>query len=333
MNFSFQNPQMLLLLLPVGYALYRAYWNPWQPPASIPFPQAAQLESLEPDSSTLALKSIPRALVSLAACLLVLGLARPQRVQPLPPAGREGSDIMLVIDTSLSMEALDFNPRNRIMAAKEAAKDFIRNRKVDRIGITVFAETAQLQCPLTTDYAALLDFLDLVETGMLKSNGTAIGDGLVTAVNHLKESRGRTRTVILLTDGRSNSGEIDPMTAAQVTKAEDVKVYTIGTGVKGPALIPQNDPVFGRRLVQIPDDLDEASLIAIARITGGEYYRATSMKELFSIYEQIDKLEQPPVDVPIRYIRHDLYAWLLLPALFLLAGEFILTRTILLALP
>lgn len=327
------SPWLLLLLAPAAFVFWRKYFRPPTPPPAIPFPDSARLESLAPETSTRVLAALPGALLAAAALLMVLALARPQRLRVLPPAGQEGTDILLAIDTSGSMRALDFNPKDRMSAAKDAAREFIRHRSSDRIGIVVFSGTAQLQCPLTADYAALTDYLDLVEVGMLRTDGTAIGDGLATALNHLKDAPGKTKTVVLLTDGRNNAGEIDPLTAAQTAQSLGIKVYTIGTGAKGPALFPVDDPVFGRRLVRLPEDLDEAALIAIARSTGGEYFRATSMKELYAVYAEIDRLEKAPMKTPPRVQRIDLYAWLLAPALLLLAGEALLSQTWLLTLP
>jgi len=328
---GFGSPYFLLLFLPVAFVLWRKYVHPPEPPPAVPFPEAS-FESLEPDAKTQVIDALPSLFIASGLCLLILSLARPQRMRLLPPVGSQGSAIMLVLDVSDSMHALDFNPKDRITAAKDAARDFIRHRSFDRIGIVAFASTALMQCPLTTDYAALMDYLDLVDIGIVNPNSTAIGDGLATAINHLKDAPGDTKTIVLLTDGRNNAGDVDPLTAAQVAKSLGIKIYTIGAGAKGPALFPVEDQM-GRHLVQLPEDMDEGALIAIARTTGGEFFRATSLKELYSIYSEIDRLEKPAVKVPPRIQRTDLYAWCLLPALILLAGEAVLSQTILLTLP
>ena len=328
---GFGSPQFLLLLIPLGFVLWRKYFRPPEPPPAVPFPEAG-FESLEPDASTRLLDRLPAVLIAVGSVLLILALARPQRLRLLPPVGQQGDAIMLVIDVSDSMHALDFNPKDRITAAKDAARDFIRHRVTDRIGITIFASMALLQCPLTTDYAALLDYLDLVDIGIVNPNSTAIGDGLTVAINHLKDAPGENKTIVLLTDGVNNAGDVDPLTAAQVAKTFGIKIYAIGAGAKGPALIPVED-AMGRHLVRINDELDEGALIALARTTGGEYFRATNVKELYNIYAEIDRLEKPAVPVPPRIQRIDLYTWFLLPALLLLAGEALLSQTVLLTLP
>lgn len=332
MSFGFQDPQLWLLLIPAGFVLWRAFLRPDRPAAALPFPDAGRA-GLEPDRRTRLLSALPGILIAAAAVLLVAAMARPQRLRLLPPVGQEGSAIMLTIDTSGSMRALDFDPKDRMAAAKDAARDFIRHRGSDRIGVTVFADTANLQCPLTSDHAALVDYLGLVEVGMLGGENTAIGEGLITAVNHLRDAPGRTRTVILLTDGRSHVGEIDPITAAQTAKAMGIKVYAVGTATRGQALVPRYDPIRGRVLERIPDDLDEDTLLRISGMTGGRYFRAQNLRELYAVFEAIDRQERPPVALPPRVQRSDLYAWVLIPALLLLAAELALSRTWLLKLP
>jgi Ca-activated chloride channel family protein len=232
-----------------------------------------------------------------------------------------GIDILITLDTSGSMRALDFDPMDRMAAAKKAAKTFILHRRYDRIGLVAFAGVAVLECPLTLDYGALIDFLEQVDVGITSTENTAIGTAIAVASNHLKRSPAKSKVLILVTDGRSNSGEVDPITAAKAAAALGIKIYTIGVGIHGDSVIPIQHPIFGRQLVPIHEDLDEPTLNQIAQITGGRYYRASSVKEFDDIYAQIDQLEKtelaapPPQDFQDRY-RH----WLLLAMICLTAS-------------
>lgn len=333
MELSFGTPWLGLLAVPALAALWRHKREQSRRAPTLPFPDASLTRALEPGAWVRFARVLPAALLGLTLACVVAGLARPQRVRFLAPSAAEGTDILLAIDVSRSMLALDFDPKDRMQAAKEAAREFIRRRPSDRIGIAVFAGFALLQCPLTLDHAALLDFLDLVEVGLIKADGTAIGDGLGTAVNHLREAPGKSKTIVLLTDGSNNSGEIDPMTAARAAASYGIKVYTIGTGSRGPTLIPIQDPTFGRKLVRIPDDLDERTMQAIAGLTGGRYFRAENLAQLHEVYADIDRLEKSAAPSPERVQRQDLAAWALLPALMLLLLETVLSRTVLIRLP
>ncbi len=262
----------------------------------------------------------------LAIALLILALARPQRASrgEVPPA--EGIDIMLVIDTSYSMMATDFSPYNRLDAAKNAAADFVKKRMNDRIGVTVFGGVAMLTCPLTLDYQSVLELIDSTYINMTKAEGTAVGDAIVTAVNHLKESKARSKVIVLLTDGRSNVGIVTDMAmAARTAAAYGIKVYTIGTASKGPAQIPTGDP--SQPVITIDEDLDEPSLREIAAITNGEFYRAKNYVELERIYAKIDSLEKTKFEVKTYTDYTDLYMRFLAPALALLALLYLLERT------
>jgi Ca-activated chloride channel family protein len=263
----------------------------------------------------------------------VIALARPQAVMKGEASKARGIDIMIALDTSGSMRALDFDPLDRMAAAKRAAKNFIEHRKYDRIGLVAFAGVAMLQCPLTLDYGALLEFLDQVEVGVTTTENTAIGTAIATAVNHLKKSTAKSKIIVLMTDGRNNSGEIDPLTAAKAAATLGIKIYTIGVGIRGQSVIPVQHPIFGRQLVPIEEDLDEPSLNQIAQETGGHYYRATSTREFDDIYDQIDKLEKSEIAAPPPAEFEDRYRpWLLL-AMALLASGFILNTTVLRTFP
>ncbi|HBA60026.1 MAG TPA: aerotolerance regulator BatA [Elusimicrobia bacterium] len=268
----------------------------------------------------------------LALTLLVFALARPQKASrgEVPPT--EGIDIMLVLDTSYSMAAEDFAPDNRLEAAKAAASDFVKKRQNDRIGVTVFGGAALLTCPLTLDYQSLLELLDTTYLNMTRADGTAVGDAIVTAVNHLKDSKAKSKVIILLTDGRSNSGLItDLPLAARTAQAHDIKIYTIGTAGKGRAQIPTGNPL--QPVVFIDEDLDEPTLREIAGLTGGEFYRAKNYTELQGIYSRIDSLEKTKFVAKTFTAYTDLYEFLLVPALLLLAGLFVLERTYLRTIP
>lgn len=319
----------LLLLLPLA-AL--AFW--WDaeagPGAAAAYPGAVPASART--ARALLARWGPPAARGLALALLAAGLARPQKVSARAAGSGLGLDIMLVIDTSLSMSALDFKP-NRLEAAKDTARRFILGRAHDRIGLVTFGGASQLVCPLTLDYPALLDQLESLSPGMTKADGTAIGDGLASGARHLQAGDAKSKVLILLTDGRSNTGVVDPPTAARAAKTFGVKLYTVGTAGRGPATMPVDDPVHGRVMVRIDDDLDEDLLAEIARVGEGRYFRATSLKELRAIYETIDRLEKSKVKLPDLVSRKDLYHVPVALALLLLAAEAALSATWLLRWP
>lgn len=260
------------------------------------------------------------ALRLLVLALVVFAAARPQTGRSESSIRTEGIDIALVLDTSGSMQAQDFQPKNRLHVAKEVVKEFISKRKHDRIGLVVFSAQALSQCPLTLDYDVLNGLVDRVDFGMLE-NGTAIGVALATACNRLKDSTAKSRIVVLLTDGQNNTGIISPPASADIAKSLGIKVYTIGVGTRGMAPFPVDDPLFGRRLVQMQVDLDEETLQQIARTTGGEYFRATDAEELLRIYDRIDELEKTAIETKTFTNYTDKYLLLTLPALLLLVLE------------
>ncbi len=260
---------------------------------------------------------------------LVIGaLARPQTGRSRHTTYSEGIDIMLVLDTSGSMQAQDFEPKNRLHVAKEVIKDFISKRPQDRIGLVVFAADALTQCPLTLDHALLAKLVDGVDFGLL-DDGTAIGVGLATACNRLRASQAKSKVVVLLTDGQNNAGMVDPMTAARVAASLGLRVYTIGVGTHGRAPIPVDDPVFGRRLISVEVDIDEVTMRKIAELTNGKYFRATDAEELVAIYNQIDQLEKSKVESETYVEYTDRFLWLVVPALGLFLLELGLSETIL----
>jgi Ca-activated chloride channel homolog len=240
------------------------------------------------------LEAAVRLLPWIACALAVVALARPQSGHREVEVKSEGIDIVLAIDASGSMKAEDFRPNNRLYVAKEVARQFVNGRRGDRIGTVVFAGEAYTQCPLTLDYGVLDELIGAID--FVEPDGTAIGMAVASAVNRLRKSEARSKVVILLTDGRNNAGAVDPLTAAEAAAALRVKIYTIGVGVEGEAPYPVEDPVFGRRYVRIPSEVDDATLKKIADKTGGLYFRATSPEALKEIYARIDRLEKTKVE-------------------------------------
>ncbi len=329
----FVNPYFLLLIPAALAAAWIAFILDKTKTATLKF--ASPLELKAPRTLRTSISRIlPYVTRPAAMILIALALARPQYVLQgiLPPA--QGVDILLCIDTSTSMRALDFNPFNRLEAAKNAAREFIEKRKNDRIGVVVFAAHALLQCPLTLDYGSLLEFLEDVSIGMTRSDGTAIGDSIGVCTNHLKDSPARSKVIILLTDGRSNTGLIsDPVLAAKAAAAYGIKIYTIGTAGTGPAKIPVDHPLFGRRYRTQEEDLDAGTLMAIAATASGEFFRAKNYSELQNIYKRIDSLEKTEFKNPVALSYNDKYLFFLLPALFLILIEFVLAGTVLMKVP
>jgi Ca-activated chloride channel family protein len=231
-------------------------------------------------------------MLSLSA--LIVALARPQSSNSWSSETTKGIDIVIALDISSSMLAMDFRP-NRIEAAKDVAIKFISGRPNDRIGLVVFSGESFTQCPLTTDRATVVNLFKGIESGMIE-DGTAIGNGLATAVARLKESDAISKVVILLTDGENNRGEIAPVTAAELAKTFGVRVYTVGVGTMGMAPYPVQTP-FGVQVQDMEVKIDEATLQKIAEVTDGKYFRATDNNKLAQIYQEIDKLEKSKIDV------------------------------------
>ena len=307
----------LFLLVPVLRQALVALRGVKKP--AIVFPGASFLKTINP-SPRARLRMLPEYLKYAAFFLLIVALARPQTGHRSEEILNHGIDIMLALDTSTSMRALDFKPSNRFDAAQKLAREFVKGRRYDRAGIVVFSGLAFTQCPLTTDLGAVTDFLDQCSIGMTGLDGTAVGSAIATAANRLKGGTGKSRVIILLTDGRNNSGEIDPVTAAEAAASLGIKIYAIGAGKPGGALYPVDDPVWGRRLVTLPEeDLDEPTLTKIAESTGGKYFRATDSESLSSIFRQIDSMEKTEIKTLSHTRYTELYRYFLLPAFVLLA--------------
>lgn len=264
--------------------------------------------------------------------LLITALARPSSVSSDKEYQTHGVDIMIALDISGSMLAEDFQPENRIYVAKQEAIRFIKGRENDRIGLVVFSKKAFTQCPLTLDYRILTELLSEIRVGMI-ADGTAIGMGIATAVNRLRDSNAKSKIIILITDGENNAGNIDPITAAELAKSFGIKIYTIGVGKGGMVPFPVDDPLFGKRYVQANVEIDETTLKRIADITGGMFFRARDTEGLSEIYERINKLEKSEVKVKEYRSYNELFAIFLIPALLLLLLDILLRRTLLLKVP
>ena len=318
---------LLLLLVPlVGYYI----WRTLKGGATI---QISSIDGVKGAPRTIRyyLRHAPFVLRTTAFALLVVALARPQDVERLSHTDTEGIDIMLSIDVSGSMLARDFKP-DRITAAKEVAGAFIADRYGDRIGLVAFAGEAFTQAPLTTDQGTLQTLLSRIRSGLIE-DGTAIGNGLATAINRLRESEAKSKVVILLTDGVNNRGSITPMTAAEIAKAQGIRVYTIGVGTEGMAPYPAMDMFGQMTFVQQKVEIDEKTLTAIAEMTGGRYFRATDKEKLRAIYDEINRMERSKVEVSEHVTYHELFLNWVLGALALLVAEFLLSTLLLKRIP
>ena len=277
------------------------------------------------------LRHLPFALRCAAFALLVVALARPQDVEEQSRTNAEGIDIMLSMDISGSMLARDFTP-DRLSVAKEVAAEFIADRYGDRIGLAVFAGEAFTQSPLTTDKGTLQTMLARVRSGVIE-DGTAIGNGLATAINRLRESDAKSKVIILLTDGVNNRGEIAPLMAADIAADMGIKVYTIGVGTIGQAPYPAID-MFGNMTYQMAEvEIDEPTLEEIASRTGGKYFRATDKAKLKAIYDEINELEKSKVEVFDTILYHEKFLFYLVVAIALLLVEFVFANLILKRIP
>ena len=318
---------LLTLLVPmIGYYV----WRTLQGGASIQISSVAGV-GRAPRTVRYYLRHLPFALRAAAFALLVVALARPQDVEQNVRTNTEGIDIMLAIDVSGSMLARDFKP-DRITAAKEVAGSFIADRYGDRIGLVAFAGEAFTQSPLTTDQSTLQTLLARIRSGLIE-DGTAIGNGLATAINRLRESDAKSKVIILLTDGVNNQGQIAPMTAAEIAKAQGIRVYTIGVGTEGMAPYPAIDMFGNLTFVNQKVEIDEKVLKAISDMTGGRYFRATDKEKLKAVYDEINQLEKSKIEVMEHISYHELFLTWALAALGLLFTEFLLSNLVLKRIP
>lgn len=256
----------------------------------------------------------------MALALLIMALARPQTSSSRQDITIEGIDIVMALDISGSMLAEDFRP-NRLEAAKEVAMQFVAGRPDDRIGLVIFSGEAFTQCPLTRDHAVLANVFQSIRTGMIE-DGTAIGDGLATAVNRLKDSKAISKVIILLTDGENNMGAMDPSSAAEIARMFGIRIYAIGVGTIGMAPYPFRTP-FGTQYQNVEVRIDEPLLKSMAEQTGGQYFRATNNQKLKAIYDEIDQLEKSKIDVTEFTRKKEEFLPLVLAALALLLLEFL----------
>jgi Ca-activated chloride channel family protein len=306
----------LLLLLPAWWV-----WRRRRRPAAIVFSRADVL-ARGPRSGRFVTVTL-FALRNLLLVGLIVALARPRAGAHAESVTTEGINIVLLIDLSSSMLSEDFQPQNRLEVAKDKVKQFIAGRRSDRIGLVAFAGEALTQVPLTVDYPVLFAAVDNLQAGQLE-DGTAIGTAIATGANRLRDAPGRSRVMILLTDGENNRGAIDPRTAAQAAAAVGVKIYTIGAGTQGMAPVPVGRGLMGLRYEYRPVDIDETLLRDVARTTGGRYFRAVDGAALQHIYEQIDALEREPVRSR-SYVRYtEEFRWPLSAAMLALLFEVLL---------
>ena len=321
---TFSNPLFLYLLavIPAMIAFY--IFKQHKTTASLRMP------GLQPFAdATITFRNYLRHILFLirliALALFIIVLARPQATDKFQDVSTEGIDIVLTVDISGSMLARDFKP-DRLEASKNVATEFISGRPYDRIGLVVFSGESFTQCPLTTDHAVLINLLREIQSGMIE-DGTAIGNGLATSVNRIKDSEAKSKVIILLTDGVNNRGEIAPATAAGIAKTYGIRVYTIGVGTMGMAPYPVQTP-YGIQYQDMPVEIDEAILQEIAQTTGGKYFRATDNNKLTQVYREIDKLEKSKIDVRLFSRKQEKY---LLPAIIafcLVAFEILIRNTI-----
>jgi len=322
---------LLILLIPyiLWYFLYRKKSEPtMQMSDTFPYRYA-------PKSWRMRIINLPMVLRCIAFTLVVIVMARPQTHNSWDNKQVDGIDIMMAMDVSTSMLAEDLKP-NRLEAAKNVAAEFIADRPNDNIGLTIFAGEAFTQCPMTADHASLINLLQSVRTDIaargLISDGTAVGMGLANAVSRLKNSKSKSKVVILLTDGSNNMGDISPMTSAQIARSLGIRVYTIGLGTNKVAPYPM--PVAGGvQYVNIPVEIDTKILSDIAAVTEGNFYRATNNRELKQIYKDIDKLEKTKMDVKTYSKRYEAYQPFAIAALIVLLFELLLRTTVLRRIP
>ena len=323
-NIEFANPKLLWLLLLVPLTIVWYVLRHKKQEAAVSFSDLNGFAKL-PKSWKAYLRHILFALKMTALALLVVALARPQSSSTNSTSNIEGIDIVMAMDVSGSMLARDLKP-DRLTAAKNVASDFVKERPGDRMGLVIFSGETFTQVPLTTDHGVMLNMLGEMKNGLI-DDGTAIGDGLATAVSRLKDSEAISKVVILLTDGLNNAGSVDPYTAAEMAKLFGIRVYTIGVGSYGTAPYPVQTP-FGTQIQQMKVEIDEKLLASVAGMTGGKYFRATSNQKLDEVYQEIDKLERSKIEVTeFRRLHEEFYplvAW----GLALLLLEFLMRKTI-----
>jgi Ca-activated chloride channel family protein len=322
-------PYFLLLLLLLPFLIWFNYRIQKQRSVVFRISTTEGIKNMKP-SWKVRWRPVLHVLRSIAFVAFVIALARPQKTNVSETIDSEGIDIVLSMDISGSMTAEDFKP-NRMEAAKDNAMKFVDARPTDRIGLVIFSGESFTQCPITIDHIVLKDQIHSVKSGMLQ-DGTAIGDGLATAVDRLRTSKGKSKVIILMTDGVNNLGKVGPELALEIAKAYHIKVYTIGIGTIGQALMPVQTP-FGEKKVMMPVQIDEPLLKKIAVETGGQYFRATGNTKLEGIYKSIDQLEKTAVQVNAYKHYAELFFWFAFTGVMALALEIILSLTVFRRLP
>ena len=326
----FANPTylyLLLLLIPmIGWYIYKLSKSQ----ASLQVSSSEAFDLPAAKSWKIHLRHLPFVLRMIAIALLIVVLARPQSTNSWQNSSTEGIDIMLAMEISTSMLAEDLKP-NRLEASKDVAASFINGRQNDNIGLVVFAAESFTQCPLTIDHTVLLNLFKDIQPGIIQ-DGTAIGLGLANAVSRIKDSQAKSKVIILLTDGVNNTGEIAPVTAAEIAKSFGVRVYTIGVGTQGEAPYPI-PTAFGIQYQNIPVEIDEPALKQIAATTGGQYFRATDNASLKEIYSEIDQMEKTKISVQEFSKKQEEYKMWALIVFALLLVELLLRNTVLKSIP
>lgn len=324
-NYTFANPAYLYLLILIPLMLLFYALKQHKATASIRLSSLKFLEGVKPGLRYY-LHHLLFIMRIIAIAMLIVVLARPQSVDRWNDSSTQGIDIMMAMDISGSMLARDFKP-DRLEAAKNVATEFISGRPSDRIGLVIFSGESFTQCPLTTDHAVLINLMREMQSGMIE-DGTAIGLGLATAVNRIKDSEAISRVIILLTDGVNNRGSIAPLTAAEIAQTMGVRVYTVGVGSKGMAPYPIQTAA-GTKYQNMPVEIDEETLREIAGMTGGEYFRATDNESLENIYFEIDKLEKSKIDVQEYSLKNEEFLPWAIIAVSLILIELFIKRTVL----
>jgi len=323
-DLSFAYPWVLWLLFVIPAMIFWYYFKGRKREPGINYSSLKFLEGISSNWKE-KLKDVPIFLRAAALAFMIVALARPQTFSSGENIYAEGIDISLVLDISGSMLAEDLRP-NRLESAKKVINNFIQGRISDRIGLVVFSRYAFTQCPLTVDYNVLRNLLNEIKSGMIE-DGTAIGNALANGTNRLKDSKAKSKIIILLTDGVNSAGEVDPLTAVEIAKNYGIRIYTIGVGTRGEAPYPVQTP-FGIRYQMVPVEIDEALLKNIAGSTGGQYFRATDNRTLNEIYNKIDKLEKTKVEVTSYQNAAELYYGWLGIGLSLIFLELLLSKTV-----
>ncbi len=325
MTFSFGDPYMFALFAPVAFLIW--WWIGRAKSNAAPVRAASsELWSEVIPSLRVRFRWVPKALRVATLIFIIFALARPQSGRTYNVNEGEGIDIILALDVSGSMAAQDFAPNDRLFVAKRTIERFIEGRKVDRIGLVLFAGKAFTQAPLTLDYGIIRQFLAQAQIGMI-DDGTAIGMALVTAANRLRDSTATGKVVVLLTDGDNNAGQVDPATASELAEAIGVRVHTVGIGSDGPVYVTVKD-IFGEHLEKRNFRLDEKTLKEIASKTGGEYFRAKDARGLEKTFESIDEMERSAYEIKTFTDFTERYHWFLAIAFALALMEILLSRTV-----